>query len=68
MWWALSLTVHGDVGNVKFDYVHHGQDWTQGECLRRERQSPIDFDMFAPWKRTPDGSFFVSYEPFDGFS
>jgi carbonic anhydrase len=26
-----------------FDYSHHGEDWVQGSCASRERQSPIDF-------------------------
>lgn len=32
-----------------FDYHLHGQDWHAGFCESRERQSPIDFDRFAPW-------------------
>eukprot|EP00746_Dinoflagellata_sp_MGD_P005112 gnl/MRDRNA2_/MRDRNA2_109896_c0_seq1.p1 gnl/MRDRNA2_/MRDRNA2_109896_c0~~gnl/MRDRNA2_/MRDRNA2_109896_c0_seq1.p1 ORF type:complete len:482 (+),score=108.43 gnl/MRDRNA2_/MRDRNA2_109896_c0_seq1:165-1610(+) len=32
-----------------FDYHLHGQDWHDGFCESRERQSPIDFDRFAPW-------------------
>merc|ERR1719321_1429347 len=32
-----------------FDYHLHGQDWHAGFCESRERQSPIDFDRYAPW-------------------
>ena len=30
-------------GDLAFDYSHHGEDWVQGSCASRERQSPIDF-------------------------
>merc|ERR1719160_2492788 len=29
---------------LPFDYSHWGQDWVQGQCGSRERQSPINFD------------------------
>merc|ERR1719456_1881137 len=29
--------------NLNFDYQHHGEDWVQGRCASRDRQSPIDF-------------------------
>lgn len=41
-----------EVDNSKgffFDYHLHGQEWHAGQCESRERQSPIDFDKFAPW-------------------
>lgn len=34
-----------------YEYSHHGEDWVQGSCGSRERQSPINFDagvMSAP--------------------
>jgi len=32
-----------------FTYALHGQEWTTGECGSRERQSPVDFSIHAPW-------------------
>merc|ERR1719198_1336158 len=48
---------------IFFDYAYHGQDWTQGQCGSRERQSPIDFGGSAPWSKAPEGQFFFNYEP-----
>jgi len=54
-----------------FSYAHHGQDWILGECGSRERQSPVDFGVAAPWDcnttafPTPlchKGRFFFDYE------
>jgi len=36
-----------------FSYDHHGEDWQQGECASRDRQSPIDFGREAPWSCNP---------------
>lgn len=37
-----------------FGYNHHGEDWMQGECASRDRQSPIDFsEKSAPWDCKP---------------
>jgi len=37
-----------------FGYNHHGEDWMQGECASRDRQSPIDFSQkSAPWDCKP---------------
>jgi len=46
--WTTSRLRAG-AGDFAFDYAHHGQDWVQGSCASRERQSPIDFtsDHFA---------------------
>jgi len=65
-----SLSSSGSSGFF-FDYTHHGQDWTDGQCNSRERQSPIDFDKFAPWKcilgnippfKCDNGFFHYKYE------
>lgn len=29
---------------MAFDYWHHGEDWVQGKCGSRDRQSPIDIE------------------------
>lgn len=34
-----------------FDYAKHGQDWVQGSCASRYRQSPVDFEAF--WENVP---------------
>jgi len=36
-----------------FSYNHHGEDWSEGECASRDRQSPIDFSYKAPWSCAP---------------
>jgi carbonic anhydrase len=33
-------------GNFNFDYNRHGEDWVQGSCSSRARQSPIDFEDY----------------------
>lgn len=33
-------------GNFNFDYNRHGEDWVQGSCASRARQSPIDFEDY----------------------
>lgn len=58
--------------SLGYDYRHHGMEWTAGECGSRERQSPIDFDKFAPWGKAdsaPAGSeFWFDYDKVqDGF-
>lgn len=49
-----------------FDYVHHGDDWNEGSCSSRTRQSPIDFDELDA---SPTGEFSYHYallgSPFD---
>lgn len=65
-----SVLVLGALGGAgqEFNYVHHGQDWSAGECYRRERQSPIDFDDPLLFKKPPEGTFFVNYQPIEGFT
>lgn len=46
-----------------YDYSYHGQDWKQGQCGSRERQSPVDFGGSAPWSKQPEGRFFFDYKP-----
>mmetsp|Transcript_28674 Transcript_28674/g.78828 ORF Transcript_28674/g.78828 Transcript_28674/m.78828 type:complete len:442 (-) Transcript_28674:54-1379(-) len=62
---ALTLKGHA------YNYAHHGQEWTAGQCGSRERQSPIDFGAVAPWEcdasaltRGPcfSGDVFYAYE------
>merc|ERR1719174_1061786 len=36
-----------------FTYTNGGEDWLDGECASRDRQSPIDLDKNAPWKCSP---------------
>jgi carbonic anhydrase len=46
---------------IAFDYSKHGQDWVQGTCASRARQSPIDF----PHRLTlipSEGKLFYSYQ------
>ncbi len=46
---SVTATVEVDAQGLAFDYSHHGQDWIQGVCSSRERQSPINFaDLTAP--------------------
>lgn len=44
-----------------FEYVHHGQEWRDGQCGSRSRQSPINFGPAAPWNcdvaRSPTGCY-----------
>jgi carbonic anhydrase len=44
-----------------FNYNHHGEDWMDGECASRDRQSPIDFGSFAPWSCNPPMAEFLRY-------
>jgi len=49
-----------DAQGQAFDYSHHGQDWVQGVCSSRERQSPVNFaDLSAP----VSGKLSYSYLP-----
>lgn len=32
-----------DAQALAYDYSHHGEDWIQGTCASRQRQSPVDF-------------------------
>jgi len=41
-----SSTAVGSAGNFNFDYSRHGEDWVQGSCSSRGRQSPIDFEDY----------------------
>jgi len=34
----------GDPFRYAYSYLNHGQDWVQGSCASRERQSPVNFD------------------------
>lgn len=44
-----------------FGYAHHGQEWKNGQCGSRARQSPINFGPAAPWHcdvaRSPGGCY-----------
>lgn len=51
-----------------FSYNHHGEDWIQGECASRDRQSPIDLPYgAAPWKCTPPVMKFLKHKLGDEF-
>jgi carbonic anhydrase len=44
---VLDSTVFVDSSsNFNFDYHRHGEDWVQGSCASRARQSPIDFEDY----------------------
>lgn len=42
-WTSATASLRAGATDFAFDYSHHGQDWVQGSCASRERQSPIDF-------------------------
>lgn len=48
MWVALISAVqlvsaaHLRTGRFAYDFLHHGEDWSMGQCGSRTRQSPID--------------------------
>lgn len=43
LWWTAQAGLRGALPDlVRFDYGQHGQDWVQGQCASRNRQSPID--------------------------
>jgi carbonic anhydrase len=42
----LRSSVAVGAGGFAFDYSKHGVDWIQGVCGSRERQSPINFNIF----------------------
>eukprot|EP00403_Amphidinium_massartii_P038383 CAMPEP_0178435972 /NCGR_PEP_ID=MMETSP0689_2-20121128/34201_1 /TAXON_ID=160604 /ORGANISM="Amphidinium massartii, Strain CS-259" /LENGTH=482 /DNA_ID=CAMNT_0020058057 /DNA_START=70 /DNA_END=1518 /DNA_ORIENTATION=+ len=46
--------------NNAYDYSHHGQDWVQGSCSSRERQSPVDLQ---PSTTSPSSDFLYMYSP-----
>jgi len=47
-------------GGFVYDFAHHGQEWTQGTCASRERQSPIDFPI-ALMNAPPTGKLMYDY-------
>jgi len=52
---ALAVLVAGSSAgrSYYFSYNHHGEDWLEGECASRDRQSPIDLGREAPWDCNP---------------
>lgn len=46
---------------IDFSYMHLGQDWSQGECASRERQSPIDFGAQTAKLKAKE-TFYFEYE------
>lgn len=58
---------------LTYDYAYHGQNWQQGQCASRERQSPIDFGASAPWgemkymRPSRVGTFHFNYQPVTDF-
>lgn len=48
-----------------FDYNKHGEDWVQGSCPSRIRQSPIDFDDASPPTAKLNYEYKVVKAPFD---
>jgi hypothetical protein len=53
IWLAVIGNGNGDTG-FYFSYSHQGEDWMEGECASRDRQSPIDFnEADAPWSCSP---------------
>lgn len=54
---TLGVTFHA--AGFAYDYSKFGQDWVQGMCASRERQSPINFDdLTSP----PTGRLSFSYQ------
>jgi len=59
------LAGHGNAAGKNtgrhFSYAHHGQEWREGQCGSRTRQSPINFGPAAPWNcgvaRSPTGCY-----------
>jgi len=47
-------------GSYIYDYLKHGQEWAQGQCSSRSRQSPIDFPPLV--SAIPQGKFYFSYQ------
>lgn len=47
------LSGHGNAAGKNaghhVSFAHHGQEWHDGQCGSRARQSPIDFGPAAPW-------------------
>lgn len=47
--------------SIAYDYSKHGQEWTQGQCASRIRQSPIDIPQLA-MQQVPRAKFLFSYQ------
>lgn len=47
-----------------FDYRMHGQEWAQGQCSSRTRQSPIDFPTLL--NTVPTAKFHFAYQRISG--
>mmetsp|Transcript_57362 Transcript_57362/g.134491 ORF Transcript_57362/g.134491 Transcript_57362/m.134491 type:complete len:503 (-) Transcript_57362:38-1546(-) len=43
-----------------YDYLHQGQDWVQGSCASRSRQSPVDLTLSSA---SPTAQFLYLYTP-----
>mmetsp|Transcript_45394 Transcript_45394/g.82975 ORF Transcript_45394/g.82975 Transcript_45394/m.82975 type:complete len:491 (-) Transcript_45394:40-1512(-) len=43
-----------------YDYIHQGQDWAQGSCASRSRQSPVDLLLSSA---SPSAQFLYMYTP-----
>lgn len=56
------VPVPGHSRSFMFDYSKHGQEWMQGQCSSRSRQSPIDIPAIA--NQVPSGKFYFSYQRF----
>merc|ERR1719265_1908355 len=41
-----STAIVDSSSNFNFDYHRHGEDWVQGSCASRSRQSPVDFEDY----------------------
>lgn len=52
---ALAAVIPSSDGerSYHFSYDHNGEDWMEGECASRDRQSPINFGHEAPWDCNP---------------
>jgi len=64
---AAQLRTHGgnEARGFAFDYTSHGQDWLQGSCSSRIRQSPIDFAA-SLGSQVPTESFKFAYDRVTG--
>jgi hypothetical protein len=58
---ALAAVIRSSDGerSYHFSYNHNGEDWLEGECASRDRQSPIDFGKESPWDCNPPTLVFL---------
>lgn len=70
LWLVGASSLRGSYPHIDYSYAYHGEDWELGECLSRERQSPIDFGADAPWANSPmpGRPLYFSYEPVTEFN